>query len=583
MTTKSPVNILLVDDQPSKLLTYEVILEGLGERLIKAGSGREALECLLRHDIAVMLVDVVMPELDGFELAAMVRAHPRFRNTAMIFVSALAQTVSDRLKGYEQGAVDYLPVPIMPELLRAKVRVFADLYRKTRQLELFNAELERRVAERTSELARANAELEERVENRTRERENALAQVYKMQKLESLGQLTGGVAHDFNNLLTTMLINLELLSKRHSDDPTSRRLMESAFQSATRGADLVRRMLAFARRQELIPEIFDVGKLIAGMADMLKTSLAPNIRLELQLGSIPFFIRADPGQLELAILNLALNAKDAMPRGGELAIELRPDRPNMEAADRSPGADEGVGIIVRDTGDGMDEATLSRAAEPFFTTKDVGKGTGLGLSMVHGLVSQSNGQIRISSQPGRGTTVELHFALAEPEEPAEPTPETQAASGVETSKTILVVDDDALVAESVSKMLASLGHDTYVANSGARALELVRDRAEIELVLTDQAMPEMTGFELAASIHEIKPSLPVVLGTGCAAASDKNERRLPRLSKPYRETDLRRLIASIASAPGRKTADRPLAFDLPGSARRRGVGDAAERSRPEKR
>lgn len=576
MIEKSPVDILLVDDQPSKLLTYEVILGELGENLIKAGSGREALEYLLRHDIAVMLVDVVMPELDGFELAAMVRAHPRFRNTAIIFVSALAQTVSDRLKGYEQGAVDYLPVPIVPELLRAKVRVFADLFRKTRQLELFNAELERRVAERTNELARANAELEERVEKRTREREHALAQVYKMQKLESLGQLTGGVAHDFNNLLTTMLINLELLSKRHGDDPISRRLMDSAFQSATRGAELVRRMLAFARRQDLVPEIFEVGKLIAGMADMLKTSLGPNIRLGLDLGSDPFFIRADPGQLELAILNLALNAKDAMPRGGELAIELQADRLESDA----PRADRAVRIIVRDTGDGMDEATLSRAAEPFFTTKDVGKGTGLGLSMVHGLVSQSNGQIRISSQPGRGTTVELHFVLVEPKEQSEPTPEAKTTSDVEGSKTILIVDDDDLVAESVSKMLTGLGHDIYVANSGARALELVRERDEIELVLTDQAMPEMTGLELAASIHEIKPSLPVVLGTGCAPAPDEHERRLPRLSKPYREADLRRLIASIGSAPDRKPADRPLAFDSPGSAR---VDDAPQDRRRERR
>jgi CheY-like chemotaxis protein len=252
--------------------------------------------------------------------------------------------------------------------------------------------------------------------------------------------------------------------------------------------------------------------------------------------------------LELAILNLALNAKDAMPRGGELAIELQTARMKMVAADPSGDADEGICIVVRDTGEGMDEATLSRAAEPFFTTKGVGQGTGLGLSMVHGFVSQSNGRIRISSQPSRGTTVELYFALAEREEPTEPTSMTQAASVGERSRTILLVDDDALVAESVSKMLASLGHCIHIAISGADALELVRSRAEIELVLTDQAMPEMTGVELAASIYEIKPSLPVVLGTGCAPASVENERRLPLLSKPYRENDLRRLIASITSA-----------------------------------
>ena len=182
--TKDPINILLVDDHPAKLLSYEAILQGLGENLIKAGSAREAFEHLLKKDIAIVLSDVCMPELDGFELARMIRNHPRFQHTAIIFISAVALTDPDRVKGYSYGAVDYVLVPIVPELLLAKVRVFADLFRKTRQLEFLNAELERRVEERT-------AELERRVEERTRERETAWAQVQKMQKLESMGQLTG--------------------------------------------------------------------------------------------------------------------------------------------------------------------------------------------------------------------------------------------------------------------------------------------------------------------------------------------------------------------------------------------------------
>ncbi len=182
------VNILLVDDQPAKLLSYEVVLKDLGENLIKASSASEAFAQLLRHDIAVLLIDVVMPELDGFELAKMIRSHPRFERTAILFVSAFALTDFDRLKGYEHGAVDYIPVPVVPDILRAKVRVFAELYRKTRQLEDLNVELERRVQSRTAELAQANAELERRVEERTREREVALAQVHEMQKLESLGR-----------------------------------------------------------------------------------------------------------------------------------------------------------------------------------------------------------------------------------------------------------------------------------------------------------------------------------------------------------------------------------------------------------
>src|SRR5665213_1601839 len=223
--SEEPVNILLVDDQPAKLLGYEVILSQLGENLIKAGSANEALEHLLKHDVAVVLIDVCMPDLDGFELAEMIRGHPRFQKTAIIFVSAVQVTDLDLLRGYAAGAVDYVPVPVIPDLLRAKVRVFAELYRKTRQLETLNAELERRVAERTAELEQANTDLEQRVEDRTREREAALAQIHEMRKVESLGQLTGGVAHDFNNLLMAVLGNLELLEKYLPDDPKLRKLV----------------------------------------------------------------------------------------------------------------------------------------------------------------------------------------------------------------------------------------------------------------------------------------------------------------------------------------------------------------------
>src|SRR5579862_1489467 len=282
MGKDEPVNILLVDDQPAKLLSYEVILSELGQRLIKAGSAREALEQLLKNEIAIILIDVCMPELDGYELAAMIRDHPRFQTTAIIFVSAIALSDIDRLKGYEYGAVDYVPVPVVPELLRAKVRVFADLYRKTRQLELLNAELERRVDERTAELAQANADLERRVEERTREREAALAQVHEMQKVESLGQLTGGVAHDFNNLLMAVLGNLEILRKLIPDNPRLRGLIDGATKGAERGATLTKRMLAFARRQELRPETVDVPRLVDSMVEMLRRSLGPGVQIVTQ-------------------------------------------------------------------------------------------------------------------------------------------------------------------------------------------------------------------------------------------------------------------------------------------------------------
>src|ERR1700730_3397818 len=403
------VNILLVDDQPGKLLGYEVILSELGENLIKAGSANEALEQLLKNDVAVVLIDVCMPDLDGFELAAMIREHPRYQKTAIIFVSAIQVTDLDLLRGYAAGEVDYVPVSVIPDLLRAKVRVFAELYRKTRQLEVLNAELERRVGERTAELAHANADLERRVEERTREREAALAQVHEMQKVESLGQLTGGVAHDFNNLLMAVLGNLELLRKFVPEEAKVLRLIDGAIQGAERGASLTKRMLAFARRQELRPETVDVPNLVDSMVQMLRHSLGPGIQITTEFEADVPPTRVDPNQLELALLNLALNARDAMPLGGQLTISAHREQVLPGAvAGLAPG--DYLCIADRDNGEGMDEATLKRATEPFFTTKGAGRGTGLGLSVVDGLVAQSGGAMRITSRSGAGTTAELWLA-----------------------------------------------------------------------------------------------------------------------------------------------------------------------------
>jgi signal transduction histidine kinase len=537
------INILLVDDQPAKLLSYEVILRELGENLIKAGSAREALEQILKNDIAVILIDVIMPDLDGFELAAMIRGHPRFQSTAIIFVSAVAMTDPDRLKGYELGAVDYVPVPVVPDLLRAKVRVFADLYRKTRQLETLNAELERRVAERTMELAQTNAELEERVEERTREREAALAQVHEMQKLESLGQLTGGLAHDFNNLLMAILGNLDLLSQKLADDSAVKRLVDGAIRSAERGAALTKRLLAFARRQELRPEAVDAPRLIKGMAEMLQRSLGPSIEINMEFASDLVMLRVDPNQLELALLNLALNGRDAMPQGGRLTIAAR--RKSVEAGRQDLRPGDYICITVADTGTGMDEATLKRAAEPFFTTKGVGKGTGLGLSMVHGLAAQSEGAARITSRIGEGTTVELWLPVADDADSARRQAAASASIGPTRLCSILIVDDDPMVAATTAAMLEDLGHSVLVVSSGPLALNVVRSDARIDLVVTDYAMPGMTGAELAKHIRQVRPGLPIILATGYADLPNADDPGLPRLAKPYRRDEMARLLAAL--------------------------------------
>jgi signal transduction histidine kinase len=535
------VNVLLVDDQPSKLLSYEVILEELGENLIKAASGKEALEQLLRREFAVILVDVAMPELDGFELAAMIREHPRFEQTAIIFVSAVHLSEFDSLRGYQAGAVDYLPVPIVPDLLRAKVRIFCDLYRKTRQLEALNEELERRVEARTAELAAANAELEERVDARTREREEALAQVAEMQKLEGLGQLTGGVAHDFNNLLMVVMSNLEMALNRVAGDAVLTRWLGRAMEAATRGAALTKRMLAFARRQDLKPESLALSDVVKGMVEMMSHSLDPRVRIAVDLPPDLPPVRIDRNQLELALLNLALNARDAMPNGGELLIKARTADQAHLPDTLAPGSY--VHLSVVDTGVGMDAETLKRASEPFFSTKPTGKGSGLGLSMVHGLTLQSGGAMHIASRPNEGTSVSLWLPVAQG--PGLPEAVLNAPDRiVSAARRVLLVDDDPLVLAATRDMLRELGHETIETTSAKKALEVLRAGERPDLAILDYAMPEMSGSALADLVRKIHPGLPLLLATGYSEREKAGE-SLPRLNKPYTLSELARQIALL--------------------------------------
>jgi len=550
----SPVNILLVDDQPAKLLSYEVILQDLGENLMKAQSGREALECLLRNEVAVILVDVCMPEQDGFELVSMIREHPRYQNTAIIFVSAVMMAEPDRLRGYEAGAVDYVSVPIVPEVLRAKVRVFADLFRKTRELERLNADLEERVHQRTAELEASSAqlrqlneELERRIDQRTREREEALAQLFEAQKLDTIGQLTGGVAHDFNNLLMAISGSLNLLKKRLPPDEKSERLIGNAMQAAERGSALTQRLLAFARRQDLKPQAVNFERLFDSVEDLLSKAVGPRIAIARRIPKELPPILVDGNQLELALLNLFVNARDALGQGGTVTVTAQ----STDGEDRPTPLKEGpyIRISVSDDGEGMDEATLSRATEPFFTTKGVGKGTGLGLSMVHGLAAQSGGVLQISSIAGEGTTVALWLPVADTaEEPMAATEQRAmaSASDVPASLSVLVVDDDALVRLGTVAMLEDLGHTALEAASAYQALDLLAAQSRIDLVVTDHAMPGMTGADLARQILASHPGLPVILASGYADLPDDPAYvGMLRMTKPFTQEQLRDAIERV--------------------------------------
>ena len=391
-------------------------------------------------------------------------------------------------------------------------------------------------------------------ERRKAEEELQKAREFSLQaqKLEAIGQLTGGIAHDFNNLLMAVLGSLELLRKRLSDDPKSIALLENAAQGAQRGTTLTKRMLAFARNYEMKKEAIDIPTLVHGMKELVERSMGPSFNMEIRFPLSLNPVEADANQLELALLNLSLNARDAMADGGDIILAAREE--NISAGHRS-GLKAGryIRLSMTDTGEGMDQETLLKATEPFFTTKGVGKGTGLGLSMVHGFAEQSGGRLILHSQKGSGTTAELLLRVAKASEkpiPATPTPPAKALRPL----TILAVDDDALVLMNTVHMLEDLGHTVFEAYSGYEALEILRREDGIDLVVTDQAMPKMTGTELAKIIKREWPDIPVLLATGYADRVRGDDIGLPKLTKPYMQRELAEAI--VRMNPPRRKGDR---------------------------
>jgi PAS domain S-box-containing protein len=382
--------------------------------------------------------------------------------------------------------------------------------------------------------------------------------LFQSQKMEAIGHLTGGIAHDFNNLLMAVLGSLELMRKRLPDDPKLRALLENAVQGAERGAVLTKRMLAFARRQELNSETIHIPELVRGMTDLLQRSLGQSIAIDTRFPLALKPIRADANQVEMALLNLTVNARDAMPDGGRIVLAAREEA--MEASDiRGLNPGRYVCLSVIDSGMGMDQSTLDRAAEPFFTTKGPGKGTGLGLPMVHGLAEQSGGRLILKSRIGEGTTAELWLPVAEELAPAaeKGRPEVARLERQKHSLVVLAVDDDTLVLNNTVAMLEDLGHRAIGAASGKAALDILQNEEPIDLVITDQVMPQMTGLQLAAAIREEWPALPLMLTTGFAEIpSDAME--FPRLSKPFTQLELAARLAGIE--PMRSRAGRVLRF-----------------------
>ncbi len=404
-----------------------------------------------------------------------------------------------------------------------------------------NELLEQRVEERTRALEQAHAIVLDEVS----QRERAEEQLRQSQKMEAIGQLTGGVAHDFNNLLMAVLGNLELLRKRFADDEKATRLVDGAMQGAKRGASLTQRLLAFSRRQDLKVGPVDLGQLVAGMEDMLKRSVGSTVTVITSLPKHLPPVSADANQVELALLNLAVNARDAMSEGGTIRVELKTAEVASTANGLSPGSY--VVLSVADNGSGMDKATLEKATEPFFSTKELGKGTGLGLSMIHGLALQLKGRLKLESVVGIGTTAELWIPVSDLLPTVAATEDLVPTSSAESSKPmrILFVDDDALIAMSSTDMLLDLGHDVVEVHSGEEALQQLQDDATFDLLITDYSMPGMNGGELATAARQTISNLPILIASGYADLPPGVSLDVARLGKPYSQDQLARAIGKV--------------------------------------
>jgi DNA-binding response OmpR family regulator len=528
--------ILNVDDEEAPRYAKTRTLQHAGFTVIEAKTGQEALRKAQELQPSVVLLDVKLPDISGIEVCGKIKR--QWPNVFVLQTSATFTSGADRARGLEGGADSYLAQPFEPDELVAAVRALARLREAEDRQRRWNETLEQRVQARTQQLAAANQKLQEEI-NQRKKAEAALVQA---QKMEAIGHLTGGIAHDFNNLLTAVIGNVDRIRAR-AVDPKLVRLAESAFMAAERGSKLTAQLLAFSRTQKLATKPVDVNALILGMRDLLTQSLGPTIELRTQLQEGLQHALADPNQLELAILNLAINSRDAMPQGrGTIVIateHVHTDDPDDECA---PG--DYVSITVTDDGVGMTPDVLARAFDPFFTTKPAGKGTGLGLSQVYGIARQAGGTVRISSTPGKGTRVEMRLCVskdvaAEAEQHAE-------ATAQRNTETVLVIDDDSDVRSLVGEFLNDIGYRTYLADSGDAAMKLL-DEVTPDVLLADFAMPGRNGAEVARAIRQRLPDMPILFFSGYAdtAALETAVGKAPLLRKPFRPAELAAAIRTL--------------------------------------
>jgi len=607
MSGNPDTTVLVVDDTAAALKATARVLDQGGYRVLQAASGDEALVLARMHRPQLVLLDVVLPDISGPEVLRRIRADPAMDSVSVVLLSSRRTSSEDQATGLDSGAEGYIARPIANQELLARVRSHLrqrELIDQVRASEarlrkilnnqadgvlvvdhagtiLFhNPAAERLFAKTAAELDAADfgfpiagsgsveihihrpggdARIAEMSFTDTHwedqpawivslrdisERLEMEEQLRRTLRMESIGQLTGGIAHDFNNLLTVILGNAELLLEELPEDSRLRSLADMVMRGAQRGSDLTHRLLAFARKQPLDPKIVDINRLIGNTEELLRRTLGEDVEIELipSEGLWPALI--DPGQLEDVLLNLALNARDAMPEGGRLIIETS----NTEldeayaAANLEVEPGEYVLVAVSDTGRGIPSDQLEQVFEPFFTTKEASNSTGLGLPMVYGFIKQSRGHVKIYSEAGEGTTVKMYLprAMDNTDSQDAPADTLQSPGG---SETILLVEDDTMVRNYVAAQLGLFGYHVIVAVNGVEALDMLQARDDIDLLFTDIVMPGgMNGRELADSAQSIRPNLKVLFTSGYTENAIVHHGRLDAgvhfLSKPYRRAEL---------------------------------------------
>jgi signal transduction histidine kinase len=533
VTERSNIVIVNVDDQDAPRYVKTRDLQESGFTVIEARTGAEALRLIEAEKPPIVLLDVELPDITGYDVCAFIKK--KWPDIMVLMTSSTFTTSLHRTRGLDSGADSYLVQPAEPLELAAAVNALLRIRRAEDNMRSLNATLEQRIRDRVADLEAANLKLTHEME----QRERAEAALVQSQKMEAIGQLTGGLAHDFNNLLTAVIGNLDMIRKR-ATDPRIARQAENAFRAAERGSKLTAQLLAFSRTQKLATVAVDLNALIAGMYELLNQTLGAEIKVETNLQAELPHALADANQLELALLNLSINARDAMPGGGTLTISTSPD----------PASRERVIVCVADTGTGMSPEVVGRAFDPFFTTKPPGKGTGLGLSQVYGIVRQFGGDVTIDTAVGKGTSIRIALPMAHAAAENERAEQNTVSRG---SETILVVDDDPDVREIMSGVLSDLGYEVKEADNGETGLDILRDLRP-DLMVLDFGMPGSNGADVAATAMQMREGLRILFVSGYSdtSAIERAVGTAALLRKPFRPAEFASAVRSLLDSPPRR-------------------------------